>query len=195
MSQILEFPGRLPGAAPAEFAAAFLRAIEDDERRRTNFIGGQGVAALMRLSRVDSPFVLGRCGISVFTEILQAAPATGVAFIRTLTERACALKMVIPTSRLSLWERRAGLWRRSAMAGRADAHHRRCCPRHYWRWSIGRIADLTTARRLKLVIGDVIGEGPILGAFWLVIVDLVLSHSSLNGAILRDLLASPETWR
>ncbi|WNZ54063.1 hypothetical protein QT397_02115 (plasmid) [Microbulbifer sp. MKSA007] len=46
---------------------------------------------------------------------------------------------------------------------------------------------------LEAVIADVIGEGPILGAIWLVVVDLVLSHSSLNDSILRDLLASPET--
>ena len=89
MCQILEFPGRLPGAAPAEFAAAFLRALEDDDgedeyrmrpKRRRSYA----------MSRVDGPFVRGRCGIGVFTEILQAAPATGMAFIRTLIEHTCA---------------------------------------------------------------------------------------------------------
>lgn len=52
---------------------------------------------------------------------------------------------------------------------------------------------LDEGETLEAVIGDIIGEGPIVGVLWLVIVDLVLSHSSLNGAILRDLLASPET--
>ncbi|WNZ54062.1 hypothetical protein QT397_02110 (plasmid) [Microbulbifer sp. MKSA007] len=90
MSQILEFPGRLSSAAPAEFTAAFLRATEDDEdehdhhsrtRRRRSYA----------LSRVNSPFVLGRCGIGVFTGILQAEPAIGTSFIRELTTRTCAL--------------------------------------------------------------------------------------------------------
>ena len=52
---------------------------------------------------------------------------------------------------------------------------------------------LDEGETLEDVIRDVIGVGPIHGALWLVTVDLVLSHSSLNGLILRDLLTSPET--
>lgn len=57
-------------------------------------------------------------------------------------------------------------------------------------WAHRRLDDGET---LEAVTSDIIGEGAIPGALWLVIVDLVLSHSSLNGATLRDLLASPET--
>ncbi len=192
MSQILEFPGRLAGAAPAEFADAFLRATEDDEdedKHHWRPRRGRSFA----LSRVDSPFVLGRCGMSVFTEILQAAPATGTSFIRELTVRACAPEDDDPhfSSEFMGKTRRIAAsfsygWSRgrtpSAMLSKAflALEH----------WAHRRLDDGET---LELVIGEVIGEGPILGALWLVVVDLVLSHSSLDGKILRDLLASPET--
>ncbi|WP_372922360.1 hypothetical protein [Roseovarius sp.] len=192
MCQILEFPGRLPGAVPAEFAAAFLRAIEDDDEDN-EYHTRPGRRRPYALSRVDGPFVLGRCGISVFAQILQAAPSTGVAFIRTLTERACALEDGDPDFSVELQgETRQVVasfsygWSRgrapSAMLSKAllGLEH----------WAHRRLDEGET---LEAVFGDVIGEGPILGAFWLVIVDLVLSHSSLTGAILRDLLASPET--
>lgn len=192
MSQILEFPGRLAGAAPAEFADAFLRATEDDENEDEHH-WRPGRRRSFALSRVDSPFVLGRCGMSVFTEILQAAPATGTSFIRELTVRACApddddphfsLEFMGETRRVTAsfsygWSRGRTP---SAMLSKAflALEH----------WAHRRLDDGET---LELVIGEVIGEGPILGALWLVVVDLVLSHSSLDGKILRDLLASPET--
>ncbi len=192
MSQILEIPGRLPGAAPAEFAAAFLHALEDDDEKdecRMRSVRRRSYA----MSHVDGPFVLGRCGIGVFTEILQAAPATGAAFIRTLTERTCApeedntdfsVQLLGETRRIEArfsygWSRRRGPSAMLTKALSAVEH-----------WAHLR---LDGGEALEAVIGDVIGEGPILGALWLVIVDLVLSHSSLNGAILQDFLASPET--
>lgn len=192
MSQILEFPGRLASAAPTEFAAAFLRATEDDEDE-DEYHWRPGRRRSYALSRVDSPFVLGRCGIGVFTEILQAAPATGTSFIRELTARACApddddphfsLEFMGETRRIAAsfsygWSRGRTP---SAMLSKAflALEH----------WAHRRLDEGDT---LEAVVGDVIGEGPILGALWLVIVDLVLSHSPLNGTILRDLLASPET--
>lgn len=192
MSQILEFPGRLPGASPAEFAAAFLCALEEDEdedeyrarpNRRRSFA----------MSRVDGPFVLGRCGIGVFTEILQAAPATGASFIRTLTERACATEDDDPDFSVELL-----------------GETRRIIAPFSYGWSRGRAPSIMLTKALlalehwahqrldkgetlEAVIGDIIGEGPIVGASWLIIVDLVLSHSTLNGAVLRELLTSPET--
>jgi hypothetical protein len=192
MCQILEFPGRLPGAAPAEFAAAFLRALEDDDgedeyrmrpKRRRSYA----------MSRVDGPFVRGRCGIGVFTEILQAAPATGMAFIRTLIEHTCAPEKGDPEFSVQLlgetrrivapfsydWSRGRAL---SAMLSKALS-----AVEH---WAHRRLDEGET---LEEVIEEVAGEGTILGALWLVIVDLVLSHSSLNGPILRDILTSPET--
>jgi len=192
MSQILDFLGRLPGAAPAEFAAAFLRALEEDEDedeyrampdRRPSFT----------MSRIDSPFVLGRCGIGVFTEILRAAPTTGASFIRTLTERAGATEDDDVSFSVELLGKTREIiapfsygWSR----GRAPSTMLTKALLALEHWAHQRLDEGET---LEAVIGDIIGEGPILGALWLVIVDLVLSHSSLNGTILRDLLASPET--
>ncbi len=192
MSQILEFPGRLSSAAPAEFAAAFLRATEDDEDEDNYDIRARGRRSYA-MSRVDSPFVLGRCGIGVFTEILKAEPATGTSFIRELTTRACDFDEGAPQFSVELM-----------------GETRRIAASFSYGWSRGRTPSAMLSKAflalehwahrrldegdaLEAVIADVVGEGPILGALWLVVVDLVLSHSSLNGSILRDLLASPET--
>lgn len=192
MSQILEFPGRLPGAASAEFAAAFLRAIEDDDKE-DEYRARPNRRRSFAMSRVDGPFVLGRCGIGVFTEILQAAPATGASFIKTLTERACATE----DDDASFSEELLGETRRIIAPfsygwsrGRAPSTMLTKALLALEHWAHQRLDEGET---LEAVIGDIIGEGPIPGALWLVIVDLVLSHSSLNGTILRDLLASPET--
>ncbi|MBU0482594.1 MAG: hypothetical protein KKG47_15995 [Proteobacteria bacterium] len=191
-SQILEFPGRLPGAAPAEFAAAFLRALEDDEEenefrrklaRRRSYV----------MSRVDGPFVLGRCGIGVFTEILQAAPATGVEFIRTLIESACAHEEDDPefsVQFLGETHRIRALFSFGWSRGRAPSAMLTKALAAMEHWAHRR---LDSGETLETVIGDIIAEGAIFGALWLLIVDLVLSHSSLNGALLRNILASPET--
>lgn len=192
MRQILEFPGQLPGAAPAEFAATFLRALEDDEEEN-EFRSKPARRRSYAMSLVDDPFVLGRCGIGVFTEILQAAPATGVAFIRTLTESACTQEESDPGFSIQFMGTTRRIktlisygWSRgrtpSAMLAKALA-----AMEH---WAHRRLDGGET---LDAVIEDIIAEGPIFGALWLLIVDLALSHSSLNGALLRDLLASPET--
>ncbi|MEM7746905.1 MAG: hypothetical protein AAF346_01535 [Pseudomonadota bacterium] len=192
MSQILEFSGRLASAAPAEFAGAFLRATEDDEDEDDYDMRARGRRSYA-MSRVDSPFVLGRCGMGVFTELLQAAPTTGTSFIRELTKRACApedgdphftVEFMGETRRIAAsfsygWSRGRTPSAMLAKAFQALEH-----------WSHRRLDE---GEALESVIADVLGEGPIFGALWLVVVDLVLSHSSLNGNILRDLLASPET--
>lgn len=192
MSQILEFPGQLPGAAPTEFSAAFLHALEDDEEE-DEFRRKPTRRRSYAMSRVDGPFVLGQCGIGVFTEILQAAPATGVTFIRTLTESACSPKEGYPEFSVQFLKKTHRIvalssygWSRgrapSAMLTKALA-----AMEHWAHWR------LDGGETLDAVISDLIAEGPIVGALWLLIVDLVLSHSSLNGALLRDALASPET--
>ncbi len=192
MSQILDFPGRLPGAAPDAFAAAFLCALEDDDDE-DEFRARPNRRRSFAMSRIDGPFVLGRCGTGVFTEIFQAAPATGASFIRTLTERACATEDNDPSFSVELL-----------------GETRRIIAPFSYGWSRGRAPSvmltkallaleywahqrLDEGEKLEAVIIDIIGEGPVIGALWLVIVDLVISHSSLNGTILRDLLASPET--
>lgn len=192
MSQILEFPGRLPSAAPDEFAAAFLRAIDDDEEE-DEFRRKPARRRSYAMSRVDGPFVLGRCGIGVFTEILQAAPATGVAFIRTLTESAFALEEGDPEFSIQfLGETRRikALFSYGWSRGRAPSAMLTKALAAMEHWAHRR---LDGGEKLDAVIGDIIDEGPIFGALWLLIVDLVLSHSSLNGVLLRDALASPET--
>ena len=192
ISQILESPGRLPGAAPMEFVTAFLRAIEDDDED-DEYRTRPGRRRSSALSRVDGPFVLGRCGVSIFTETLQAAPAGGSAFIRTLTERACAPEDVDPSFSVELLgetRRIEALFSYGWSRGRAPSAMLSKALSALEHWGHQRLDDGDT---LEAVIEDVIGDGPILGALWLVIVDLVLSHSSRNGAILLDLLASPET--
>jgi hypothetical protein len=192
MSQILEFPGRLPAAAPAEFAAVFLRVLEDDEEE-DEFRRKPARRRSYAMSRVDGPFVLGRCGIGVFTEILQAAPATGVAFIRTLTESACAPEEGYPefsVQFLGETHRIEALFSYGWSRGRAPSAMLTKALAAMEHWAHRRLDGGET---LDAVIGDIIAEGPIVGALWLLIVDLVLSHSSLNGALLRDVLASPET--
>ncbi|MEW8492481.1 MAG: hypothetical protein AB2604_01650 [Candidatus Thiodiazotropha taylori] len=192
MSQVLEFPGQLPSAAPAEFVAAFLRALEDDEEE-DEFRRKPARRRSYAMSRVDGPFVLGRCGIGVFTEILQAAPATGVAFIRTLAESACAPEDDDPefsVQFLGVTRRIEALFSYGWSRGRAPSAMLTKALAAMEHWAHRRLEGGET---LDAVIGDIIAEGPIVGAFWLLIVDLVLSHSSLNGAILRDFLASPET--
>lgn len=192
ISQILEFPGRLLGAAPAEFAAAFLRALEDneeeDELRRK-----PGRRRSYAMSRVDGPFVLGRCGIGVFTEILQAAPAAGVAFIITLIESVCGPEEGDPefsVQFLGETHRIGALFSYGWSRGRAPSAMLTKALAALEHWAHRRLDGGET---LDAVIGDIIVEGPIVGALWLLIVDLVLSHSSLNGALLRDVLSSPET--
>ena len=192
MSQILEFPGWLPGAAPAEFAAAFLCAIEDDDEEDEYRMRPKRRHS-HAMSRVDGPFVLGKCGIGVFTEILQAAPATGTAFIRKLTERTCLPEEGDPHFSVQLLgetRRIEALFSYGWSRGRTPSAMLTKALSAVEHWAHRRLDEGET---LEAVIGDVIGEGPILGALWLVIVDLVLSHSSLNGEILRDLLTSPET--
>jgi hypothetical protein len=192
MSQILEFPGWLPGAAPAEFAAAFLGALEDDEEK-DEFRRKPARRRSYAMSRVDGPFVLGRCGIGVFKEILQAAPATGVAFIRTLTEGACTPEEGDPEFSiqfLGTTRRIASLFSYGWSRGRTPSAMLTKALAAMEHWAHRRLDGGET---LNAVIGDIIAEGPIVGALWLLVVDLVLSHSSLNGELLRDVLASPET--
>ena len=192
MSQILEFPGKLHIAAPAEFASTFLCAIEDHDEEVENRTRTKSRYS-HAMSFIDSPFVLGHSGIRLFTEILQAAPATGAEFIRTLIKRACVLNEDNPYFLVQLLGETRRIespssygWSRggapSAMLIKALAAI------EYW--AHRRLDD---GEALEDVIRDVIGVGPIHGALWLVTVDLVLSHSSLNGAVLRDLLTSPET--
>ena len=192
MCQVLENSGRLTSVAPAEFSAAFLRASKgndengeyhDRSRHRRSY-------ALMR---IENLFVVSQCGIGVFAEILQAAPETGISLVLSLTMGASA-----PENGDSNFP--------VVILGET----RKVIARSSYGWSRGRNTSIMLAKALialehwahqrldegevlESVIGDIVSEGPIPGAVWLVIVDLVLSHSSLDGRVLRELLASPET--
>ncbi len=193
MSQILEFPGRLPGAAPAEFTAAFLRSLEEDDDEEDEYFTGRARRRSYAMSRVDGPFVLGRCGIGVFTDILEAAPATGVAFINNLIESAAAPADDDPEFSVQLLGKARAIqapfsygWSR----GRAPSAMLTKALSALEHWAHRRIDGGET---LDAVVANIAGDGSISGAVWLVLVDLVLSHSSVHGEILRDLLSSPET--
>ena len=51
---------------------------------------------------------------------------------------------------------------------------------------------IDAGERLDDVVRELLGDGPVSGALLLVIVDLVLSHSSLDGPMLAELVASTE---
>ncbi|MDE0305658.1 MAG: hypothetical protein OXI87_12395 [Albidovulum sp.] len=193
MSQILEFIGKLPSAAPGEFAAAFLRALEEEEEEDDDVHSRSALYRSYAMSRIDGPFVRGRCGIGLFTEILEADSLTGVSFIRNLVDSACA-----PTGDDREFSVR--------LLGKA----RTIKASFSYGWSRGRAPSTMLTKALSAlehwahrqidggepldsVVASIAGDGPISCALWLVLVDLVLSHSSLNGEILRSLMSSPET--
>ena len=192
MSQILESPGQLSGAAPREFAAAFLRALEEEQEE-----DGRHANPPHRnsntFSQLDRPFNLGRCGVGVFTDVLEADPAAGVSFIRKLVDSACA-----PAGEDQEFSVRLLGKERTIQAPFSYGWSRRHAPPamvtkalmalEYWAHR-----QIDGGKPLNSVIASIAGNGPISGAFWLVIVDLVLSHSSRDGEILRDLMSSPET--
>ncbi len=193
MSQILEFPGKLPGAAPEEFAGAILGALDDADEEDEHYSRRPGRRRSYALSRIDRPFVLGRCGIGVFTEILQAAPGAGVTFVRTLTEHACSSELGDPDFSVQLLEKTRrinSLFSYGWSRGRGPSAMLTKALSALEHWAHRRLDDGET---LEAVISDILGDGSVPGALWLVIVDLVLSHSSLNETMLQDLLASPES--
>jgi len=190
MSEILEFPGRLPSAAPAEFAAAFLRTlvVDDDEDGFTTPARRRSYA----MSRIDGVFALGRCGIGVFKDVLEADSAIGLSFIQNLVENACGSTDDQRFSALLLGESRTiyALYSYGWSRGRAPSTNLSKALMALEYWAHRRIDQGET---LDVVVKSIAREGPISGALWLLIVDLVLSHSSVNGGALRDLLSSPES--
>lgn len=87
MRQLLEFPGQLPSAAPAEFSAVFQSVIrEHAEEDRSEY--GSRRRQPISFSQLEHPFVLGRCGIAVFTELLEADREQGIDLIRNLVRAA-----------------------------------------------------------------------------------------------------------
>jgi hypothetical protein len=193
MLQLLEFPGNLATAAPTEFSAAFLSSIRQDAERD----GSRRRRRRRHLtpSMVDGPFVLGRCGIGLFVDLLSADQNTGIELIRRLVRSSENPPASNDGFVLTL-------------AGR----DRWVCPVFSYGWSRGNAPSTIVAMALKAleywahkrieagellddVVRLLVGEGPISGALLLVIVDVVLSHSPLSGKLLGDLVASPRLLR
>ena len=141
---------------------------------------------------LEGPFVRGRCGIGLFVDLLAADQKRGIELIRhlvtssegptksddgfVLTLAGCELR-VSPVFSYG-WSRGNAPSRIVTVALKAleYAAHKR----------------IEAGERLDDVVRQIVGDGPISGAILLVIVDLVLSHSPLNGQLLAELVASPE---
>ena len=82
MLQLLEFPGDLASAAPAEFAAALLNSVKQDEEHDASRRDRR-----YRNPPLEGPFVLGRCGIGLFVDLLAADQKSAIELIRNLVLR------------------------------------------------------------------------------------------------------------
>ena len=189
-SELLDFPFALPKAAPAAFATALIDATrqEYDECASDDSMRRMGLG----LSRLEHPFTMGKCGVMLFSDLLTADADQGINLIRTLTsmtedvvqtggEFEFALlgqtRLIKPSNSYG-WPRGHGP---SQLVGKALS------ALEYWaHHEIEKGADLET------VVARIAGDGPISGAFLLVITDLALCHGTLGGPLLHDLLASPE---
>ena len=190
LSELLDFPFALPKATPAAFATALVEATrqEYDERTSDDRMRRMGLG----LSRLEHSFTMGKCGITLFSDLLTADADQGINLIRTLTRMTEAAvqtggefelallgqtRLIKPTNSYG-WSRGHGP---SQLVGKALS------ALEYWaHHEIEKGADLET------VVARIAGDGPISGAFLLIITDLTLCHGTLGGALLHALLASPE---
>ncbi len=190
--QLLEFAGNLPAAAPAAFAAAIRRAVEQDAKTDEDVSSSR--RRLGPFWRLDGPFVQGRAGIGFFCALLKADEAAGLSLIRDLL-------------------RHAEQW----VSGEAEGFdlelfgaERRVAPDWSYGWSRGTgpsflLSEALAAleqwghevieagRPLEDVVAQILGDEEISGALLLISVDLALSHGKTASPVLWDLLASPET--
>lgn len=188
MLQLLEFPGNLASAAPAAFSAAFLNSVKQDIEHDASSRGRRCRTASM----LEGPFVLGRCGIGLFVDLLAADRKSAIDLIRGLS--ASDQGPTEPDDGFVLM-----------LAGQ----ERRISPAFSYGWSRGNAPSTIVALGLKAlefsahkridageclddVVPELLGEDKVSGALLLVIVDLVLSHSSLDGPLLGELVASTE---
>lgn len=188
MLQLLEFPGNLASAAPAAFCAAFLNSIQRDEEHDAS----RRERRYRAPSMLEGPFVLGRCGIGLFADLLAADRKNAIDLIRGLI----AMDEGPTKSNDGFVLTLAGQeWR--------------VCPTSSYGWSRGNAPSTIVAvalkalefsahkridsgERLNNVVRELLGDGPVSGALLLVIVDLVLSHSPMDGLLLAGLVASTE---
>ena len=190
MRQLLEFPGRFPSAAPAAFSLAFQNVMREGAEEDRSQYGRR--RRPFAISQLEDQFVLGRCGIALFTDLLDAERQQGIELIRTLirsTEDA-------PDSKegfllyLADRERRVSPYLSYGWSrGRGPSHMAFKALEALEYWGHQRVEN---GESLDEVVDQIVGDGSISGAILLVVVDLVLSHSPLNGEKLADLIASPK---
>jgi hypothetical protein len=173
MLQLLEFPGKLASAAPAAFCAAFLNSVKHDEDNDAS----RRDRRYRTPSMLQGPFVLGRCGIGLFTDLLAADRKSALELIRSLV----ALDQGPTKSDDGFVLTLAG-------------QDRRITPVFSYGWSRGNAPSTIVAMALKAlefsahkrieagerledIVRELIGDGPVSGALLLVIADLILSHS------------------
>ncbi len=188
MLQLLEFPGILASAEPAAFCTAFLNSAKRDEEQDAS----RRERRYRTPSILEGPFVLGRCGIGLFSDLLGADQKSAIYLIRgliamdegpTKSNDGFVLKLAGQERRVSpvcsyAWSRGNAPSTIVAVAFKAlefSAHKR-----------------IDAGERLDDVVLELLGDGPVGGALLLVIVDLVLSHSPLDGPLLAELVASTE---
>lgn len=188
--ELLNFPFSMPKAAPKAFAAAFIEGTRQEYAAHSESDRRHGRS--VSISRLEHRFSLSKCGISLFHDIFQADADQGIVLVRTLTrmtedaigaggsfdlELAGGTRTITPTSSYS-WPRGHGPSQAVSKALAAMEH-----------WAHGQIEAGVS---LQDVIVRLAGDGPISGAFLLVIVDITLSHGMLGAAELHELMASPD---
>jgi len=186
---LLEFPGRISSAVPGALADAMMAALEEEQGEVCRRDRHRRPLSLMQF---DGPFVRGRCGIELFTDVLRGIPEKGFDLVRRLV--AITEGSVSKDAGFSI-----------ELAGKAI---RVASPFSYG-WSRGRCPSRSSYKALAAlewvaheridagepvedIIGAFIEKDTVSGALLLVIVDLVLSHARINSPILTDLLSSPE---
>ncbi len=190
--KILEFPGHIPTAAPTEFVVTFLSAVRRDQEAFAEH--GMSGRIWSGFSRLEGQFVLGQSGIVLFTALLEADSNEGLHLIRSLVEEAEKAIGIVEGDTFDL-----------SFAGEI----RSVSPTFSYAWSRGHgpstmlykalaalehwaHQQIESPESLDEIVKLIAGRGPISGALLLVIIDLVLSHSKTKGALLADLISSPE---
>src|SRR5262245_49894385 len=164
MLKLLECPGNLASAAPTAFGAAFLNSVKRDAEHDAS----RRERRYRTPSMLEGPFVLGRCGIGLFVDLLAADQKSGIELIRhlvassegptksddgfVLTLAGCELR-VSPVFSYG-WSRRNAPSTIVAVALKAleYAAHKR----------------IEAGERLDEVVRQIVGDGPISGAILLV---------------------------